>query len=142
MCINEVVPFLAVKDIQKSLAFYINGLGCEVKNEWKDEGELRWCRLQIDDVGLMLQQFKTEGHDSRQFSDNKGEGVSLCFFCQDAVEFYWHIKSRGINASEPVVGNGLWVTSVKDPDGYQLVFESATDIPEGTRLSDIENAAK
>jgi len=28
------------------------------------------------------------------------------------------------------VGNGLWVTSVTDPDGYRLDFESLTDMPE------------
>jgi hypothetical protein len=33
------------------------------------------------------------------------------------------------------VGNGLWVTSVKDPDGYLLDFESPTDTPEETVYS-------
>jgi hypothetical protein len=31
------------------------------------------------------------------------------------------------------VGNGLWVVSLTDPDGYRLDFESPTDAPEGTR---------
>ena len=86
----------------------------------------------------MLQQFNTEGHDSRQFSDNKGEGVMLCFFCADAVAFYRQIRERGIELSEPQVGNRLWVTEMSDPDGYELLFESPTDTPEGTRLSEME----
>ncbi len=137
MNVSEVVPFFAVKDMGRSLAFYVDGLGFEMENKWTDEGVLRWCRLQIGDAGLMLQQFKTEGHDSRQFSDNKGEGVSLCFFCEDAVAFYREIKSREIDASEPFVGNALWVTSVIDPDGYKLDFESPTDLPEETKLSEV-----
>jgi hypothetical protein len=32
------------------------------------------------------------------------------------------------------VGNGLWVTSFADPDGYRLDFESPTDVPEDTKL--------
>jgi hypothetical protein len=36
-----------------------------------------------------------------------------------------------------MVGNGLWNTSVTDPDGYVLEFASPTDLPEETRLSDV-----
>jgi hypothetical protein len=32
----------------------------------------------------------------------------------------------------------MWVTSVSDPDGYELYFESPTDVPEETVLSDQE----
>jgi hypothetical protein len=30
----------------------------------------------------------------------------------------------------------MWVTVVKDPDGYTLDFESATDVPEDTKFSE------
>ena len=135
--VNEVVPFLAVRDMGKSVAFYVDGLGFRFKNKWAPAGELRWCQLELGRAGLMLHQFPTEGHDSRRFSDNKGEGVTLCFFPEDAVEFYRAIKLRGVQASEPSVSNGLWTTELSDPDGYQLLFESPTDVPEGTRLSEV-----
>lgn len=45
--------------------------------------------------------------------------------------------SRGIEASEPQVGNNMWVTGLTDPDGYRLFFESATDVPEETKLSEL-----
>ena len=138
MEVNRVVPFFAVKEMQKSLAFYLDGLGFEMEGKWVDEGVIRWCSLQIGNAELMLQEFRTEGHDSRQFSENKGEGVSLFFFCDDAVAYYRDVRSRGIDAAEPQVGNGMWVTSVSDPDGYNLSFESQTDVPEETKLSDLE----
>jgi len=89
------------------------------------------------EAGLMLQQFRTQGHDSRQFRDKKGEGVTLCFFCDDAVGFYQDVTSRGIDASEPFVGNMMWVTEMTDPDGYELLFESPTNVVEGTKLSEL-----
>ena len=138
MNVSEVVPFFAVKDMRKSLAFYVDGLGFELEGKWVDEGVIRWCRLRIGNAAVMLQEFRTEGHDSRQFSENKGEGVSLFFFCDDAVEFYRDVRSRGVDASEPVVGNRMWVTSIADPDGYNLSFESPTDVPEETRLSEVD----
>jgi lactoylglutathione lyase len=53
----------------------------------------------------------------------------------DALAIYHDLTSRGITATRPFVGNGLWVTSVKDPDGYALYFESPTDVLEGTVYS-------
>ena len=138
MSVREVVPFFAVKDMRKSLAFYVDGLGFKMESKWVDEGVVRWCMLRIGNAAVMLQEFRTEGHDSQQFSENKGEGVSLFFFCDDAVGYYRDIKSRGVDASEPFVGNRMWVTSVSDPDGYNLSFESPTDVPEETKLSDME----
>ena len=79
------------------------------------------------EAGLMLQQFR----------DKKGEGVTLCFFCDDAVGFYQDVTSRGIDASEPFVGNMMWVTEMTDPDGYELLFESPTNVVEGTKLSEL-----
>jgi lactoylglutathione lyase len=34
----------------------------------------------------------------------------------------------------------MWVTSVQDPDGYKLEFESRTDVPEETVFSEDEGA--
>ena len=137
MSVNEVVPLLAVDDLRRSLTFYVDGLGFTVKDQWPAGGELRWCRLQLDGAGLMLQEFETEGHDAREFSSSKGDGVALWLFCDDAIELYHLFAARGIKAKEPFVGNALWVTSVEDPDGYRLDFESPTDVPEETRLSDV-----
>jgi hypothetical protein len=30
----------------------------------------------------------------------------------------------------------MWVTSLSDPDGYRVEFESQTDVPEGSTLND------
>ncbi|MFN2387148.1 MAG: hypothetical protein ABR576_12850 [Thermoanaerobaculia bacterium] len=48
------------------------------------------------------------------------------------------MRSRAIDAGRPFVGNGMWVTSLRDPDGYRLDFESLTDAPEETQLAEHE----
>jgi hypothetical protein len=30
----------------------------------------------------------------------------------------------------------MWVTGLDDPDGHKIYFESTTDVPEETKLSD------
>jgi lactoylglutathione lyase len=87
----------------------------------------------------MLQEFKKEGHDSWVPEGKVGAGVSICFICEDALAIYREVTSRGIQASRPFVGNGMWVTSLSDPDGYRIDFESYTDVPEGTVYSASES---
>lgn len=130
--IQQAVPFFAVADIEASVRYYVDGLGFEMTNQWAPEGKLRWCRLQNGGAALMLQEFLREGHDSWTPDGKVGEGVSICFICEDALEIYESVSARGIPASRPFVGNGMWVTSLRDPDGYRLEFESYTDVPEGT----------
>ena len=132
--VRQAVPLLAVSRMEKSLRFYVDGLGFEMTKKWIDEGKLRWCWLQIGDAALMLQEIRKEGHDSWTPAGPLGEGVSICFLCEDALAFYREVTSRGIAASRPFVGNAMWVTSLRDPDGYLLEFESETDVPEDTQL--------
>lgn len=58
--------------------------------------------------------------------------------CHDALAIYRETQAFGLNPDEPFVGNGLWVTALTDPDGYKLCFESPTDVPEETKLSELQ----
>jgi lactoylglutathione lyase len=130
--VQQAVPFFGVRDIQASLRFYVEGLGFSKTKEWITEGRLRWCWLELGDTAIMLQEFWQEG-DHRNVPDgNLGVGVSINFLCKDALGLYRDFKSRAIDAELPFVGNAMWVTKVKDPDGYHLFFESPTDVAEET----------
>lgn len=125
---NEVVPFLAVRSMTDSLAFYVEKLDFKLELKWEPAGVICWCLLRFGKAGLMLQEFA-------KVEDGRGAGVTLCFFVDDAVAFYRAAISRGVTASVPCVENGLWATHLVDPDGYRLLFESPTDTPEGTTLT-------
>jgi lactoylglutathione lyase len=134
--LRQAVPFFRIADIAESVRFYVTGLGFRMTNKWIVDEKLRWCRLQRGDVALMLQQFPTEGHDSWRPEGKVGDGVSICIMCDDALAIYRELQSRGVDASRPFVGNGLWVTSVSDPDGFRIDFESSADAPEETAYAD------
>jgi len=135
--VKKAVPFFFVINMENSLQFYVDGIGFTMLEKWVDQdGKLRWCWLQRGEVALMLQEFKTEGHDSWVPAGKLGEGVRICFICEDAIAIYHELKSRGIKATRPFVGNGMWVTSCTDPNGYQLEFESITSVPEETVFSE------
>jgi lactoylglutathione lyase len=84
----------------------------------------------------MLQDFWKHGQPGGAPEGKLGLGVTICFQCADALAFYREVRSKGIQASTPFVGNGLWTTTLTDPDGYRLEFGSPTDVPEETVLSD------
>ncbi len=130
--LKQAAPFFNVTNIKASLRFYVDGLGFEMTNSWQPEGKLRWCMLQHDGVNLMLQEYLPVSVPVEKL----GVGVVISFFCEDALALYHEFKPRNIEASRPFVGNGMWVTSVIDPDGYRLEFQSSTDEPEESEYSE------
>jgi lactoylglutathione lyase len=133
--VKQAVPFLWVSDIAASVRYYVGGLGFEMTHQWVHEGKLRWCRLQLGGAALMLQEFWTEGPHADVPTDRLGVGVAIYLICEDAVAIYHAVTARGFKADQPSVGNAMWVTGLKDPDGYSLFFESPTEVPEETVLS-------
>ena len=137
--VQQAVPFFGVSSMEASLRFYVDGLGFVMTKKWTPDGpdKVRWCWLQHGNAALMLQEFRKDHHPNPGRPEGKlGLGVSICFQCNDALAIYREITSRGIQARRPFVGNAMWVTSVEDPDGYKIDFESPTNVPEETIFSD------
>lgn len=134
--VQQAVPFLLVADIQRSVRYYVDGLGFEMTRQWIDDGALRWCWLQHGGAALMLQESRNPGRDSWLRDGQAGQGVSICFQCRDALALYRAVTSRGISCKTPFVGNHMWDVAMTDPDGYKIHFESPTDVPEGIEYSE------
>lgn len=128
--IQSTVPFLLVSEITSSIGFYQDKLGFEIKESWEPSGDIEWCHLKKEGGELMLQQYR-----SKPLIQTK-QGISIYFFCNDALIIYNELIQKQVDASEPFVSNGMWLTTVKDPDGYEINFESFTNVPEGTKLND------
>ena len=132
MNIKQAVPFFMVTNMEKSLDFYVKALGFESKLDWRPNGRIEWCWLEREGVAIMLQEYRKEFVPKEKL----GEGVSICFICEDALQLYTEFLQKGAQPLEPFVGNKMWVTSLRDPDGYSLNFESNTDVAEETTYSE------
>ena len=132
--VKQAVPFFMVKDMDASLNFYVNGLGFQMTENWIDREKIKWCWLTIDSTAIMLQEYEEKNNMRKE---KVGEGVEIFFICEDALAIYRQLISNGIQASEPFVGNKMWVVQVKDPDGYKISFESFTDVAEETKYSEL-----
>jgi uncharacterized glyoxalase superfamily protein PhnB len=132
----QAVPFFAVSNMENTLRFYIDGLDFEMADKWEDAETVRWCKLVRGGAALMLQDFRRDGGKTWSPDGPLGLGVSIMFICSDALSAYREFTARGITSSPPLVGNGMRVTSLRDPDGYSVEFESQTDEPEDTTFND------
>lgn len=126
--VQQAVPFFGITNMEASLRFYVDGMGFEMTTKWTPDGDgrVRWCWLELGNAAIMLQEYR----ESKKPEGKLGTGVTTCFQCKDALAIYREFRARGIDAKRPFVGNGLWVTSAQDPDGYKLEFASPTDAPE------------
>ena len=134
--LKQAVPFFGITNIDASLGFYVDGLGFTIKYRWVPDGRIRWCWLERDGVVLMLQEFWKDGRPGGAPPGTLGNGMSVCFMCEDAIAVYHEALARGLSPARPYVGNRLWVTSFVDPDGYRVDFESPTDAEEDTVYAD------
>jgi predicted enzyme related to lactoylglutathione lyase len=129
--VKQAVPFFMVTKMDNSIRFYIERLGFYIKNQWEPGGKIEWCWLQLDNASIMLQEYRQNPP-----AEKSGIGVSVYFICDDALAMYKQIISNGLHAAEPFVGNNMWVVRIKDPDGYNIFFESPTEVPEETMYAD------
>ncbi|HTD98625.1 MAG TPA: VOC family protein [Mucilaginibacter sp.] len=134
--IQYAIPLFMVSNMEASLKFYVDGLGFTVVNTWTPRGKIEWCWLQREGGPIMLQEARVTDSKPYLAGDRPGAGVSTWFQCLDSLALYHEFISRGTDAKEPFVGNGLWDVKIVDPDGYDLHFESPTDVPEETTYSD------
>ena len=101
--VKQAVPFFGVANMEASLRFYIEGLGFKMKHCWipdraedNPDGRIRWCWLELGAAAIMLQEFRP----GAQPTETLGNGVNVCFQCEDALALYREFKSRENSAAE------------------------------------------
>jgi lactoylglutathione lyase len=135
--VQRVIPFLRSTDMERSLPFYVDGLGFTVTKRWEQKGKVRWCWLEKGDAAMMLQEIEP-AEDPGIVQEESGLPI-LVFMCKNALALYKEIRSRGLNASVPQVNNGFWVIRVIDPDGHRMFFESEPEPVDISALEEIDS---
>ena len=123
--IHELVPLLFVENILRSAVFYQERLGFALTQQWVPSGKLAWCRLERDGAAVMLQQAVPEEDGPAK---GRGRGVAFYFNCDNATMIYTDLTSRGLTVTPPQAAfYGMNQVFVKDPDGYELCFQSVIE---------------
>ena len=121
LTLSGATPSFTVGDLQKSIVWYQDVLGCVVKDRWESNGTLMGVEMSAGSVIFMLGQ-----DDWKKGRDRaKGEGFRLyCDTAQDVDRLADQIKARGGTlAQEPTDESwGARVFSVVDPDGFKITI--------------------
>ena len=122
LALRSASPSLTVNDLQKSLAWYRDVLGCQVTETWKDDaGNVRGMELQAGDVAFMIGQDDwKKGRDRK-----KGEGFRI--FCEtrsSVDDIARRIESKGGRLDQGPTDQpwGMRDISLTDPDGFKITI--------------------
>ncbi len=129
-----LTPLIGVFDMLKALAFYRDLLGFQVVSASPEvqtpEGRFShwmWLRLGAADLMLNTKYDSGERPPKPDASDFLAHG-DVCFYigCSDVDAVYQQLTHDGLMVDPPKVAPyGLKVFSVKDPDGYVVVFQES-----------------
>jgi uncharacterized glyoxalase superfamily protein PhnB len=141
---NKSAPLsvmLTVKDMAKSIAFYRDVCGFELKEKWPDTDAPMWANLMLGEQSVMIgpamnpdgdhgcgeMDATTKAFWSSAYADwqkNK-PGVGVCIYLAvDAVDAHHdRVVTKGVNAGKPTSQfYGIRDYWVEDPNGYRLQF--------------------
>ena len=114
---------LTVKDLQKSLRWYLDVVGFTIERKIERDGKLRGVALKAGDVQLTINQ----DDGAKGWDRVKGEGFSLRMTTDQSVdEIANRIKEHGGTLdSEPAdMSWGARLFRLRDPDGFRLTISS------------------
>ena len=120
---RAIMPTLTVNDLEKSLQFYVEGLGFDVMERTESDGEVVFVALQAGDASLGL------GRDDFAKGRDRIKGVGMRLWIsteQDIVALANRAKGAGLTLDgepEPLPWGPL-AFSVKDPDGFAITFSA------------------
>jgi len=112
--------FLEVNNLEDSLSFYHERIGCEIESH-HSEAEPPMATVRIGQLRITLvQQLET--------MLKRGRGVHFVLGVRDVSRFHQRLQEGNVEVSEPRdEGWGGRFVSVQDPDGYRLFFVTWKD---------------
>lgn len=118
MPIESCIPVIPSKQLQKSLRFWIDGLGFSVSSEMRKDGKLIFCMLRKDNLYFMLNQRAGIPLRPKDY-----EGIRLYWAPTDINEARERLKSLGFGVSELVRRDyGQTEFFLTDDDGFSHCF--------------------
>ncbi|HEY4099622.1 MAG TPA: VOC family protein [Gemmatimonadales bacterium] len=118
---DSLRPTVTATDLEKSIAFYTEGLGFEVTHRGEIEGALRYVEMKAGNVGFVL------GRDDFKKGRDRVKGVGLRFHI-DTSEDIKELADRAIKAGITLDEGpaplpwGPMAFAVTDPDGFHLTI--------------------
>ena len=122
----DMIPYLVVRDVKKSLDFYKNALGFEVVDSMEDDkGDVQHAEMRRGSVVIM---FCPEGAmditAKSPISNGVEESINLYCYCENVDKFYSNAIANGAKSIMPPEDRfwGDRMCAILDIDHYKWSF--------------------
>jgi uncharacterized glyoxalase superfamily protein PhnB len=115
-------PLLAARDMKKTLDFYIQSLGFELKMAFPNPDNPQYADIIKDGMVLMFILAREHGIDAKE---KFGGGVYFYLHIDGDIDKYYNeLKQKGVKIVVDIKDEPFGVRdfTVEDPDGYKLTF--------------------
>jgi catechol 2,3-dioxygenase-like lactoylglutathione lyase family enzyme len=120
--LTSCIPVIPSADLEKSLRFWVEGLGLTVDREMRREGKLIGCMVHNEHISFWLNE--SEGTPMKR---EEYEGIRLYWAPADIHKTRERLKQLGYEVSEIDERDyGQTEFFATDDDGYPHCFEVAT----------------
>jgi lactoylglutathione lyase len=121
--LRSIAPTFTVNDLQRSLAWYRDGLGFFVSERWEEGGKLEGVMLKAGACHLSLSQ------DDFSKGRDRAKGVGFRIWCETFQEVDAIAKRLrafgGTIVEEPGNRWDSYSFTAQDPDGFKITFAQA-----------------
>jgi catechol 2,3-dioxygenase-like lactoylglutathione lyase family enzyme len=120
----SICPFFIVKDLQASIAFYIERLGFQLDFEGPD-GDVYYAGVRRDGVGIMLKTILPDVLPQPNHTRHEWARWDAYIYTLDPDTLFDEFRQRGVSSfvkELAFIDDGLWGFELADADGYVLAF--------------------
>jgi len=127
VALKKLTPNLMVEDVNETVTFYQDVLGCALLASVPEEGQFNWAMMQHDAVEIMFQSRASLTEDVPLFKDKAiGGSLTLYINVEDIKGLYGQVQNRVTILHEMTTTfYGTREFTIQDCNGYVLTFAQA-----------------
>jgi glyoxalase/bleomycin resistance protein/dioxygenase superfamily protein len=112
-----------VKDLQVSIAYYIERLGFQLDFQGPD-GDVYYAGVSRDGIGIMLKEILPDVLPQPNHTRHEWARWDAYIYTLDPDVLFDEFRQRGVSFVKELsfIDKGLWGFEVSDADGYVLAF--------------------
>ena len=119
----SISPFFIVKDLQASIAYYIDRMGFQLDFQGPGD-DVYYGQVSRDGIGIMLKAILPDVLPRPNHTRHEWARWDAYIYTLDPDLFFNEFKLRGVSFVKELsfIDDGLWGFEVSDADGYVLAF--------------------
>jgi len=119
----SIRPNFIVKDLQTSITYYRERLGCQLDFQGPDDGPF-WAGVSRDGIGIMLKAVAPDVPPCPNRTRHEWAPPDAHIYSVDPDALFEEFRRRGASFVKKLsfIDQGLWGFAVTDADGYVLTF--------------------